>query len=66
MAHCKVLIHNFTCIKTFYQALPSTEDQVIDLFVGIYTQEANVDEIGKTCDKENFTAIIMGVGLNLA
>ena len=64
-AHCNVSLHNYSGTKTFYQALPSMEDQVISLFSREQIQEADMEEFEEICDKDNFTALIMSVGLNL-
>ena len=64
-AHCKVSIHNYSGNKTFYQAIPSMEDQLISLVSREYMQEGGMEEV-EVCDTDNFTAFIMSVGLNLS
>ena len=64
-AHCKVSIHNYSGNKTFYQAIPSMEDQLISLVSREYMQEGDMEEV-EVCDTDNFTAFIMSVGLNLS
>ena len=63
--HCKVSIHNFSGNKTFHQAIPSMQEQVISLVSRECMQEEDMEEM-EVCEKDNFTAYIMSVGLNLA
>ena len=65
-SHCEVAFHNYYLTKTFYQALPSIEEQLISVVNTDSMEVVSTEEDEESCDMDNFTALIMSVGLNLA
>ena len=64
-AHCMMSFHNYYRTKTFCQALPSIEDQGISVINMKEEYEADSEEIEEVNAMDNFTALIMSVGVNL-
>ena len=64
-AHCMMSFHNYYRTKTFCQAIPSVEDQGITMINMKEEYEADSEEIEEVNAMDNFTTLIMSVGVDL-
>ena len=66
-SHCMVSLHNYYGTKTYYEAKTTMEKQVISMSRREEMQEFDMEDSEDVQnDVDNFTSLIMSVGMSLA